>query len=111
MSKRIVSDEDMERALHFLAQNAVEIGEARRRMLETDALMKRTEAMLFLSSTEKNAEARKAAARASDKWIEASTEAAIAAGEFQKNMALREAAAARIEAWRSESANYRGMRV
>lgn len=111
MSRRIVSDEDMERALHFLAQNAAEIGHARQRMLESDALLKRTEAIAFLGSKQTSAEAKKADARASDKWLEASTEAATAAGEFQKQLALREAAAARIEAWRSESANYRGMKV
>lgn len=111
MTRRIVTDEEMERALHFLAQNAIEIGECRRRMIETEALVKRTEAIAFLASEQKSAEAKKADARASDKWLEASTEAAIAAGEFQKQLALREAAAARIEAWRSESANYRGMRA
>ena len=111
MSRRIVSDEDMERALHFLAQNAAEIGNARQRMLESDALLKRTEAIAFLASKQTSAEAKKADARASDKWLEASTEAAVAAGEFQKQLALREAAAARIEAWRSESANYRGMKA
>lgn len=111
MSRRIVTDEEMERALHFLAQNATEIGAARQQMLEKEALLKRTEAMGFLSSKEKTESAKKADSRASEKWMEASTEAAIAAGEFQKQQALREAASARIEAWRSESANYRGMKV
>lgn len=111
MSNRIVTDDDVDRALHYLRESAIEIGQSRQQMLEKDALVKRTEAMLFLSSDEKSVEAKKADVKASKKWIEASIEHAVAAGQFETLKALREAAAARIEAWRSESANYRGMKV
>lgn len=111
MSKRIITDDEMDRALHFLMQNANEIGDARRRMIEAEALVKHTEALLYLASEQKTADAKKADARASEKWLSASTEEAIAAGEFQKMLALREAAAARIDAWRTEQSTLRAIRT
>lgn len=111
MTRRIVSDEDMEKALDFLRDSAADVGAAREQLANKETLVKRTEALLFLASDEKSVEAKKASVRASTRWLEASTEHAEAAGEWEKLRALREAAAAKIEAWRSESANYRGMRV
>ena len=82
MKTRIVTDEDVDKALAFLRDSAVQVGAAR-----------------------------KADVRCSDRWLAATADEARAAGEYEKLKALREAAAAKIEAWRSESANYRGMRV
>ena len=109
--RRIVTDEEVDKALHFLARSASAIGDARRAMIETEALVKRTEAILYLQSEQKTADGKKAEARASDRWMEASTQAAIAAGEFQTQLALREAASAKIEAWRSEQATHRATRL
>lgn len=109
--KRIVTDEDVEKALSFLRDSAADIGAARQQLAEKEALVKATEAILFLQSEEKSVEAKKADVRASWRWKEVSDEHAEAAGIFERMKALREAAAARIECWRSESANYRGMRV
>jgi len=43
--------------------------------------------------------------------MDAANEEAEAAGAFEKMRALREAAALKIEAWRSEQANYRSMKI
>ena len=67
--------------------------------------------VLFKMSDAKSAEARKADARTSDRYIEAVTEEAKAAGAYEMMRALREAAAAKIEAWRTESSNYRAMKI
>jgi hypothetical protein len=74
-------------------------------------MVKHVEALMMLASEEKSVEARKADAKTTDKWVEAVEAEAAAAGEWEKLKALREAASAKIEAWRSESANYRGLRV
>ena len=52
-----------------------------------------------------------AMARTTLRYITAITEEADAAGEYEKMRALREAAAAKIEAWRTESSNYRSMKI
>lgn len=108
---RIVTDEDVEKALAFLRDNAIEIGKVRESMIKADRYVDHLEALLTLKSSETSDAKRKASARADERWLEAVNEHARAAGEFEKMRALRDAAAAKIEAWRSEGANYRGMKV
>lgn len=108
---RIVTDAQVGAALDYLRDNAAEIGLARARLILAGHMVKHVEALVMLQSDEKSVEARKADAKCSAKWMDAVNEEAAAAGEFEKMKALREAASAKIEAWRSESANYRGMRM
>ena len=108
---RIVSNDDVSKALDWLRDSAADLGKAKERATNAANYVKHVEALLFLSSDEKSAEARKADARTQQRWLNATTEEGIAAGELAKLYALREAASARIEAWRSEQANFRSMRV
>tara|TARA_R110000868_G_scaffold32618_1_gene118770 strand:- start:70 stop:465 length:396 start_codon:yes stop_codon:yes gene_type:complete len=108
---RIVTDAQIGAALDYLRDNAAEIGAARARLIKAGHMVKHVEALLMLASDLKSVESRKADAKCSDRWMAAVNEESEAAGEFEKMKALREAASAKIEAWRSESANYRGMRV
>lgn len=50
-------------------------------------------------------------AYASDRYLKALEEDAAAAGEYETMKALREAAALKIEAWRTEAANFRAMKI
>jgi len=108
---RIVSDEELSKALDYLRDSAGAIGDAKARAVRAGHMLKHIEALLMKGSGEKSAEARKADARCSEKWLEAVEEDAIAAGEYEKLKSLREAAALKIEAWRSEQANYRAMKI
>jgi len=107
----IASDEDVERALSFLRDSAGELGEARARAIKAGHWLKHVEALEYKASDARNEAGRKADARTSERYIEAIYEDADAAGELAKLYALREAAAAKIEAWRSQSANYRAMKL
>lgn len=111
MKTRIVTDEEVDLALDFLRDNAADVGEARRRMVLAGHMVKHVEALLFLNSEQKTVDAKKAEVRTQKRWLDAVAEEASAAGEFERMKALREAASAKIESWRSESANYRGMKV
>lgn len=108
---RIVTDDDMAKALDFLRDSAIHIGAAREAMIKASRLLEHTEALLILASDQTSEQKRKADARTNAKWLAAATQEAEAAGEFEKMKALREAASAKIEAWRSEQANYRGMKI
>lgn len=110
-ANRLVTDDQVGDALRWLAANAREVGQARARLVRAGHMIKHVEALLFLASTEKTVDAKKAAVRASEKWLEAINEEADAAGEFETMKALCEAAAAKIEAWRSETATLRGSRT
>lgn len=111
LRNRIVTDEDVDRALAFLRDSAIQIGAAREDMMNAASFVKHVEALLYLGSEEKTIDAKKADVKTQDRWLEASATEAKAAGEFEKLKALREAASAKIEAWRSEQATLRGMRV
>lgn len=105
---RIVTDDAYGDVLRWLATSAAEIGEARRQMILKERLRQSTEAILTLQSDQKSVEMKKADARASEKWMQAAEEEALAAGNFEQMKALREAALAKHEAWRSETASRRG---
>lgn len=111
MKNRIVTEEEVDRALSFLRDSAQDVGAARERFVKAGHMVKHVEAPMTLASDEKSVEARKCSAKTTQKWLDAINEEAAAAGEWEKLKALREAASAKIEAWRSESANFRGMRV
>ena len=108
---RIVTDEDVGKALDWLRDSARELGQAKERLTLATGMIRHVEALEFKMSDAKSAEARKADARTSDRYIEAVTEEAKAAGAYEMMRALREAAAAKIEAWRTESSNYRAMKI
>jgi hypothetical protein len=108
---RIVTDAQVAAALDYLRDSADAIGKARGRLVKSGHMIKHTEALLLLQSEQKSIESRKAEARCSERWLKAIDEEEAATIEFEKLKALREAASAKVDAWRSESANYRGMRV
>lgn len=111
LRSRIVTDDEMARALDWLRDNAAEIGAARARLVKAERLLAHVEALCIKASDASSDQKKKADARTDARWLAAAMEEAEAAGEFEKMRALREAAAARIEAWRSEQATIRGIRV
>lgn len=111
MTSRIVEDRELEMALDFLRDNAAEIGAAKARVVKAEHMVKHTEALLFLMSEQKTVDAKKAEVRTDQRWLDAADEESEAAGAYEKLRALREAAALKIEAWRSEQATYRAMKV
>ena len=110
-SPRIVTDAGVDKALSFLRDNARAIGQAKSRLVKAQAMISHVEAILTLKSDQTSDTKRRAEARASERYLEAINEEAAAAGDFEMLRALREAAAATVEAWRSEQANYRAMKL
>ena len=107
---RIVTDDELEKALSWLRDNANEIGEAKRRMVLANNMLRHIKA-LEMKKHDGSAAAQEREAYASDAYKRALYEDAVAAGEYEKMKALREAAALKIETWRSEQANYRSMKI
>lgn len=108
---RIVTEEEVEKALTFLRDNARAIGDAKARAVRAGHMLKHTEALEFKASNETSNDKRQADARTSDAYLEAINEDAISAGELAKMYALREAAAMKIEAWRTQESNHRAMKI
>lgn len=109
--QRIVTEEDVGKAIDWLRDSALDMGRAKERLVKAQHMLGHIEAILSLRSDQSSDMKRKAEARASEKFLEAINEEAEAAGEFEKMKALREAAALKIGTWQSESANYRAMKL
>lgn len=108
---KFISDEEVDRALAFLRDSAGELGQAVAHSIRAEKMVGHTEALLFAAAEGGSAEARKAAARSDPRYVKAIEEAAHWAGERAKLYGLREAASMRIEAWRSQAANFRAMKI
>lgn len=111
MKNTIVTDDEVEKALDWLRDNASDMGEARRLAVKSDHMLKHIRALAMKNSGENSAAAQEREALASDLYLKAIEATASAAGELERMRALREAAALKIETWRSEQANYRAMKI
>ena len=107
---RIVTDQELEKALDWLRDSANDVGEAKRRSVLASNMLRHIKA-LEMKKHDGSAAAQEREAYASDAYKRALYEDAVAAGEYEKMKALREAAALKIQAWQTESANYRSMKI
>jgi len=110
-ASRIVSDRELESALDWLRDNAKAIGAAKQEAIMTERMVKHIKALEMKRNTALPVSAQEREAFASDAYKTASYHEAVAAGKFEEMRALREAAALKIEAWRSEQANFRSMKI
>lgn len=107
----IVDEAEVEAALDWLRDSAAGIGEAKERTVKAGHMLRHIEALEFKISMASGVEAKKADARTSDRYVSAIVEDAEAAGEYERMKALREAAALKIETWRTQSSNFRSMKL
>lgn len=108
---RIVTDADVEKALDWLRDNARDIGAAKAAAIRTERMVKHVKALAMKHSGKTSAAAQEREAYCSQSYLDAIEIEAAAAGHYEGMKALREAAAMKIEAWRSEQANYRAMKI
>jgi len=106
----VVSRSEVREALEYLRRSARPYGNARAKATFAANALKAKEAELFLSSTEKTADGKKAAARAHDEWREAANAEAMAVGEVEEIKALREAAEQRCRLYQTQQADHRDMK-
>ena len=111
LGARIVTDDDVDKALAFLRDSAKSLGLAKQRCMDTASFVKRTKALVMKMHSDKSLGAAEREAILDPRYAAAEAEEAVAAGEFETLRALRDAAAAKIEAWRSEQATYRSMKL
>ena len=107
----MISDDDMEKALHFLITNAKEIGAAKEATVRADKMVQHHKAMAMKLSGESGVTAQEREAYGSDSYVQAIERAAKAAGAYEEMRALREGAALKVDVYRTVSANYRSMKV
>lgn len=106
---QVVTEDDVHNAVEYLRASATPLGKARAEAIKTEKMLSHIEALMTISSDMKTQDARRADARASDRYVDAINAHAEAAGGFEAMKAAREAASAVIEAWRTQSATIRQM--
>lgn len=108
---RIVPDDDLEKALDWLRDSARDIGDAKAESLRASHMMKVVKALEMKKHNEKPISQQEREALSSQAYMAALERDAVAAGAYETMRALREAAALKIEAWRSEQANFRALKI
>ena len=107
----MIEDDEVEKALDWLRDNANEIGTAKERLVKAGHMVKHIKALQMQRWNGMTVSAQEREAVASPEYLEALLEEAKAAGQYEIMKSLREAAALKIEVWRSASANYRAMKI
>ena len=96
-----ITDQEAERALDFLRDKAVEIGEARKQMVLAEKMTKRIVALEKKRSDAKTQDGKEQDALCSEAYLTAIVAEAEAAGNFETLRAYRDAAAAKLDLFRS----------
>ena len=104
----MIQDDEVEKALHWLTNNAKTAGELRGARVKAEAMLKHVKAVLFAQCNAKSAAERENYAYAHARYSEAVETMSNAVTADEENRALREAAGMRIDIWRTESSNARG---
>ena len=111
MSNRAwITEEQVHKAVEFLRDNALAIGQAKARAVRSGHMIKHIKA-LAMKAMDGPVSKAEVEALASDAYKAAIDEDAIAAGELAKLYSLREAASMTIEVWRSQQATLRYNKV
>ena len=106
-----IPDNDAERALDWLRDNAPLLGEAKKQAVLAERMVKRTLALEMARSEEKTAAGKERDALASGAYLDAIHAEAETAGAYEVQRALKDAAVAKLEAWRTLRASERAMRT
>jgi len=106
-----IADEQVEGALDYLRDNATQAAKAKAERVYIEEYRKSLKAMIMLEHSELPLGAQERNAYADPRYIAhlEALKAAVEVDERQKH--LRTAAEAKIEAWRSQSANERAMKL
>lgn len=106
-----ITDEDIERALDYLRDNAAPAAAAKGERIFCEEYRKSLKAILASQSNETSEHAKNDFAYSHQKYLEHLERLKRAVIEDEKNRGLRAAAEAKIEAWRTMSSNYRAMKI
>lgn len=103
----IVSENNVQRALEYLAQDPHPLAEAKFRLMRAENATKETFAELFLASNQTTVEAKKCSVECHPDYQRVKEMEAEAVFELERHKSRSNAAATLIETWRTENANAR----
>jgi len=107
----MISDDEVERALDYLRNNAEKDAQARAEAVYMESWAKTERARLTVMQAGMSNAAAAAVAESSPEYLQALQALRAAVAEDCRRRFLRDAAAARINAWQTMSANNRAQRI
>lgn len=107
----MITDEEVERAVDWLRDNAEEAAQARADRVHLEQFRKSKKAMLMKDCNESSIGAQEVYAYAHQEYLALLDGLKEAVKRDAKMQFLREAAAAKIEAWRTMNANMRSVKL
>lgn len=103
----IVSEDNVTKALQYLAHDPHPLAEAKFRLTEAENKTRETWAELFLSSNQTTVDAKKASVEKHPLYLDRKAKEAECAFDVERHKSRSNAAATLIECWRTENANAR----
>ena len=111
MSNRIVDDSSIEKVLDYLRDSATECAQKRANRIYLEEYRKSLKAQLMQAHNTLPVSAQEREAYAAPEYLQHLEALKEAVFEDEKARFLRSAADAKIEAWRTENANIRAMKI
>ena len=106
-----ISDEDIEKALDYLRDNAIEAAKARAERIYVEEFRKTLKAIYMKEHTDESIGAQEREAYADPRYQQHLEAIREAVERDEKHRFLRAAAEAKLEAWRTMSATERAMKL
>ena len=107
----MISEEEVDNAVHWLGQNAEDSAKAKAERIYVEEYRKSLKAILASQSNEKSEAAKERAAYSHPDYLKHLEKVKEVVLEDEKNRALRVAAEVKIETWRTQAANYRSIKL
>lgn len=109
--KTVVSDEEVDEAVHFLAGSAERAAASKAELVYCEEYRKSLKAMLMAEHSSKPIGAQEREAYRDQRYLDHLEKLKKAVYENELIKAQRAAAEQKIEAWRTEQANYRSIKL
>lgn len=106
-----ITEVEIERALDYLRDNADKSAQARAERIYVEEYRKTVKARLMKEHGDKPLGVQEREAYADPRYVAHLEAIKQAVFDDERHRFMREAAGAKIEAWRSQSANYRAMKI
>ena len=110
MSDRFITTEEVDRAVHFITNNALALAQAKGELVRAQHMVK---VALALEMKKHDGSVSKAEvlARSSESYQSAIMDEVNATIEFEKLRSLQNAASQKIDIWRTQESNVRAMKL
>jgi hypothetical protein len=110
-NRTFITDEEIDKALDYLRDNADDAAKARAERIYCEEYRKTLKAKLMKEHSTLSAVLQEREAYSDDRYVEHLEAIKEAVFRDEKHRFLRSAAEAKIEAWRTQSSNYRSMKL